>query len=124
MILTFLTFVSQIIYNIFDGEWPVIIVLNSIVFLGMLALLIGLCIGLWQGQNGITRGLAWSVAAFLHERAYLLVGQSYIIQGKNIADLGDWRLATLIIVILAGAYSIFEVVRHVIHQAHGDNETT
>jgi len=60
----------------------------------------------------------------LHERAYLLVAQSYIIQGNNITDLGDWRLATLIIIILAGAYSIFEVIRHVIHQAHGNNKTT
>ena len=132
MILTFLTFASQIpkgdcetlvIYNIFEGEWPIILVLNSIVFLGILALLIGLCIGLWQGQNGITRGLAWSVAAFLHERAYLLVAQSYVIQGRNVADLGDWRLATLIIVILAGAYSIYEVVRYVIHQAHSGKST-
>ena len=112
---------SQIIATIFEGEWPIILVLNSIVFLGMLALLIGLLIGLWQGQNGITRGLTWVMAAFLHERAYLLVAQSYIIQGNNITDLGDWRLATLIIIILAGAYSIFEVIRHVIHQAHSDD---
>jgi len=123
MILTFLTFVSQIIATIFEGEWPIILVLNSMVFLGMLALLIGLLIGLWQGQNGITRGLTWVMAAFLHERAYSLAAQLFIIQGKDLSSLGDWRLATLIIMLIASAYSIFEVIRHVVQRTHNGDET-
>ena len=121
--LTFLTFVSQIIATIFEGEWPIILVLNSMVFLGMLALLIGLLIGLWQGQNGITRGLTWVMAAFLHERAYSLAAQLFIIQGKDLSSLGDWRLATLIIMLIASAYSIFEVIRHVVQRTHNGDET-
>ena len=105
--------------NIFNGQWTVILVLNSIVFLGMMVLLIGLCISIWQGQNGMTKGMAAVVAAFLHERAYLLVGQTYIIEGKDVTTLGDWRLATLIIIILAGVYNIYEVFRHVINK-NGD----
>ena len=121
-ILTFLTFMGQIIANIFAGEWTVILVLNFIVFLGLLALFVGLCIGIWQGQNGITRGLAVVAASFLHERAYLLVVQSYIIQGKDVLSLGEWRLATVIIILIAGAYSIYEVIRHVIQSAHSGDE--
>ena len=122
-ILTFLTFMGQIIATIFEGEWPIILVLNSMVFLGMLALLIGLLIGLWQGQNGITRGLTWVMAAFLHERAYSLAAQLFIIQGKDLSSLGDWRLATLIIMLIASAYSIFEVIRHVVQRTHNGDET-
>ena len=66
-ILTFLTFMGQIIATIFEGEWPIILVLNFIVFLGMLALLIGLLIGLWQGHDCI--GDSSAFARQLREQA-------------------------------------------------------
>ena len=122
-ILIFLTFVSQIIANIFEGEWSVILFLTFLVFLCFVALMVGLLISLWRGINGITRGMTCVVLALVIERLYLLVAQSYIIRGEDVATLADWRLGTLVIILGAIGYNIFEVIRHVIHQAHSNNST-
>ena len=105
---------GQIILNLFSGEWTVIFILTIIIFLALLMLLVGLCIGIYQGQNGMTKGMAAVVAAFLLERAYLLVAQSYVIHSKEISTLGGWRLLTIILMLLAFAYCIYEVIRNVV----------
>jgi len=123
MILTFLTLMSQTIANLFSGEWEIILVLNIIVGLSWVVLFAGLFIELRQGKNGVTRGLYHVVGAVLHQQLFSIVGTAYIIQGKPVESLGDWRLFSILHILAAIAYSIFEVIRHVVQRAHENNET-